>query len=437
MRNRLRLDFSLQSAKEREAFIEEYLQAPIFQKKPPSEKERTIIADYILWGKNKDGSSSIKNGEYEIDTKSKTWDRKDLESLDGLLESPTFSEAQIQQNPIQLRIAKEVFSREETRAETSGILRDTFESLWRNIDEVDLEICLYEERTGKRKTPPRAQLLQRFSEEEITKAREKAAQLNQRKYLELRHLLVELRREQYTLRDSYRPSVLPKIFVPYSEKDDRVIWGENIQVRPIGVLQNNPTSEKIFGEDFPNPKLFGEKEIRKVLEDFYDLAAQERIFFDFCEEEHVYQLINFYEELEESAAREDFWGLTGKLLKTFEWYRGKANLTEPQELILDLKMKKVKNQEIAARVNREFGKNYTTNYISTIFKKNIVKGICRAAKYHREIVKNLGKAKAFKVCNTCGRTLLICEDNFMKKANSIDGFAAKCKSCDKKRRNAR
>ena len=248
---------------------------------------------------------------------------------------------------------------------------------------------------------------------------------------------MELRREQYTLRDSYRPSVLPKIFVSYSEKDDRVIWGENIQVRPIGVLQNNPTSEKIFGEDFPNPKLFGEKEIRKILEDFYDLAAQERVFFDFCEEEHVYQLINFYEELEESAAREDFWGLTGKLLKTFEWYREKANLTEAQELILDLKMKKVKNQEIAARVNREFGKNYTTNYISTIFKKNVVKGICRAAKYHREIVKNLGKVKAFKVCNTCGRTLLICEDNFMKKANSIDGFAAKCKSCDKKRRNAR
>ena len=148
MRNRLRLDFSLQSAKEREVFIEEYLQSPIFQKKPPSEKERTIIADYILWGKNKDGSSSIKNGEYEIDTKSKTWDKKDLESLDGLLESPTFSETQIQQNPIQLRIAKEVFSREETRAETSGILRDTFESLWRNIDEVDLEICLYEERIG-------------------------------------------------------------------------------------------------------------------------------------------------------------------------------------------------------------------------------------------------------------------------------------------------
>lgn len=437
MKNRLRLDFSLQSAKERESFIEEYLQNPIFQKKPPSEKERTIIADYILWGKNKDGSSSVKNGDYEISTKSKTWDSKEPKSLDALLESPTFSEAQIQQNPVQLRIVKEVFSREETRAEVSGILLDTFESLWRNIDEVDLQISLYDEQNGKRKTPPRADLLQRFSEEEISKARERVAHLSPRKYLELRHLLVELRREQYTLRDSYRPSVLPKIFVPYSEKDDRIIWGENIQVRPIGVLRDSPTSKKIFGEDFPNPKIFGEEEIRKVMEEFYDLAAQERVFFDFCEEEHVYQLINFYEELESSAAREDFWGLTGKLLKTFEWYRQKANLTEPQELILDLKMKKAKNQDIAERVNKEFGKNYTTNYISTIFKKNIVKGICRAAKYHREIVGNLSKPKAFKVCNTCGRTLLICEDNFMKKANSVDGFAAKCKSCDKKRRNAR
>ncbi len=435
--NRLNLDYSINSAKDREKYTEEYLQNEMFKKKPPTRRELETIANYILWGKDEDGTSSVQKGDFDIETKSKTWDKKEAESLDGLMETPTFSELQIQRNSVPTKIVKEVFSREETRKEIEGTLLETFEGLWREIDILDLEICFYEERTGKRKNPPRNELLKRFAAEDIKRIYDSAANLTQHQYLKKRHLLVELRREQYTLRDGYRPGTLPAAFTPFSEKDDRVFWGENTPVFPVGVIQKGEAWEKLFGKEFPYPNLFREKEIGEIMSVFHDLAAHrsDRVFFDFGNEEHVYQLIGIYEDLEEAGSREDYWGLTKRFLKTFDWYKEMANLTEPQKMILEKKIHKVRNQDIAAEVNRTFGKSYTTNYISTIFKKNIIKSICEAANYHRDIIENLEKPKNFKVCNSCGRTLLNCERNFMKKAKSVDGFVNKCKNCDKEKRS--
>ena len=49
--NRLKLDFSLETAKERAAFIETYIVQ--FPDLTPS--EASTIADYLLWGKTEEG----------------------------------------------------------------------------------------------------------------------------------------------------------------------------------------------------------------------------------------------------------------------------------------------------------------------------------------------------------------------------------------------
>ena len=105
--------------------------------------------------------------------------------------------------------------------------------------------------------------------------------------------------------------------------------------------------------------------------------------------------------------------------------------------ILEMKMRKIKNPEIAEAINKKYGTSYTNNYISTIFRQKIVAKIAAAAKYHEQIVENLFFEEKFKRCNTCGRMLLISEENFVHKVRAVDGFANRCKDCDREDREKR
>ena len=64
----------------------------------------------------------------------------------------------------------------------------------------------------------------------------------------------------------------------------------------------------------------------------------------------------------------------------------------------------------------------------------IIKQINEAAVYHEQIVQNLFFSEEFKKCSACGRTLLKSPRNFVRKSRSKDGYANKCKCCDKKDR---
>jgi hypothetical protein len=121
------------------------------------------------------------------------------------MESPTFNEACVM--PLDAvaptKVKREVFSRKEALAKCPDYLNETFANLFRRIDELDLTINYYELAHNRRKNPPREELLHRFTEEEQQALAEKATHWNQYRYLKMRHELVELRREQYTLRDSF------------------------------------------------------------------------------------------------------------------------------------------------------------------------------------------------------------------------------------------
>ena len=70
MSNRLRLDWSINSSSERNKFIQEYLQNISFI---PTDDELEILSNYILWGKDPDGTSAVQKGEFSIETRNKTW----------------------------------------------------------------------------------------------------------------------------------------------------------------------------------------------------------------------------------------------------------------------------------------------------------------------------------------------------------------------------
>ena len=121
-------------------------------------------------------------------------------------------------------------------------------------------------------------------------------------------------------------------------------------------------------------------------------------------------------------------------MRTLEYYIERAELSELQQHILDLKLKKVRNVDIAFEVNKKWGKSYTPNYISTIFRQRIIPKINEAAAHHEQVVSNLPFEEEFKTCTGCGRTLLRNADNFTRKARSKDGFTSRCKACEKSAR---
>ena len=432
--NRLKLDFSIQSTDGRRDFVNEYVQLPQFQKNPLNESELETIANYILWGKDEDGLSISQKGLVQIETRNKTWQRDDTESLDALMESPTFSEASLRRpTEARTRVAREVFDRKKTLGECPAHLVPVFEDLFKRIDSIELALNFYEFSHGRRKEPPRDQLQKRFSAEEIEATQQAVTKWNQFRYLKQRHLIVELRREQFTLRDTYiEKHVRHTPPEPEIEPVDPDFEAE-IPVFPLG-LSTGPIGGLVFREEENlNPSAYTENDLAKILKFYWDKKASARpaIFFDFTSLEHIYELFGQLNELEDSVGALSVNSNLGKLLDTLRYYIKMTDLTEAQREILDLKINKIKNQDIADIINKKYDKSYTANYISTIFRQKIIPRINETAEFHAKVIENLSFPENFKKCTGCGKILLIDHDKFVRKSRSKDGFSTRCKICDR------
>ena len=430
--NRLKLDFSLETAQERAAFIETYIVQ--FPDLTPS--EASTIADYLLWGKTEDGTP-LGAG---TDLKTKWTKTNETESLDAVLENPTMANTQLYalNDAIVLKKGRNVFSREEAREKAPEYLKKTFEDLWRLIDEIELEINFYEERVGKRDKPPRKELLDRFEEDEIEKIRARSQKLNQYKYLKLRHRLKELRTEQFTIRDSYKPTFNITQSI-YSPKNNSFVFDCDVEVLPLGIKEGL-VGDLIFDIGF-DPGALNDRQLNLINELIWkkknvDCAAAK--IFDFRELDAVYQLYLFKDEFGDRLEQVKFDHVVENnlenLLETLNFYESIADLTDIQQEILRLKEKKEKNTDIARYINKKYGKSYTANYISTIFKQKIIVKINEAVKLHQDTIENCFFKENFKRCTDCGRILLLDGRNWVKKSRSKDGFQNRCKRCERELR---
>lgn len=430
--NRLKLDFSLNSTVERTNFLNEYIKNINFT---PNEAELETMANYVLWGKDPKTGLNVKQAkEIQLESRNKTWDVQPVESLDALLEAPGFTETMIKQpEEPRIKITRVVFSREEARQNAAPEVLERLEQLWNQIDELDLLLNFYDLKVGKRKNPPRPGLLKFFTEEEIQRIQSRAESLTQFKYLKLRHLLVELRREQFTLRDTY---ITPIICMETAMTLPMLppTMDSEVLCAPIGLKYKNELTSKLFPVDrFPIPADFSEAELRQLMSIYWERKhqAQESQIFNFADLEHVYQALLLFYDLEDDSLEATPLSTSPEFLDTLNFYINRAYLTEVHRDILNLKMKHYKNQLIADTVNEKHGKSYTANYISTIFRQKIIPQINEAARRHEEIIENLCFPENWKKCRRCGEVLLVNTDNFVRKARSSDGFSNQCKRCDK------
>ena len=439
MKNRLKLDWALSTSVERNAFLSKYLSEEPFLSSPPNEDELETLANYVLWGKNEEGQNIEQEGFVELPRRNSTWTSQNVESLDELTESPTFNENVLfsLNSKLPSKKTREVFSRTNVRSSAPASLLPIFEALWRQIDEIELTLNFYELEHGKRTKDPRKELLDVFTEEDRAKIRQRALNINQFHYLKLRHLLVELRREQYTIKDSYSERVLLHNSNPPVKEENDKTFDSDIPIWPLGLNSDNQLSKLLFRKfDVLAADKISEKELKQISKFYWEKENEKLTWtknsFDFENLESVYQLFLQLEELGEEE--QEFFSTTNLLIKTLWFYIEEAELTDIQREILNLKIKKEKNQDIAFYINKKYGKTYTVNYISTIFRQKIIPAINNAASYHKQIIRSLPFDEEFKVCTKCGRRLLRDPINFVRKSRAKDGLSNHCKACDKRER---
>lgn len=438
-KNRLKLDWALSTSVERNAFLSKYLSEEPFVSLPPNEDELETLANYVLWGKNEEGQNIEQEGFVELPRRNSTWTSQNVESLDELTDSPTFNENAIFSltSKLPTKKVREVFSRSSVRSSAPPSLLPIFEALWRQIDEIELTLNFYELQHGKRTKDPRKELLNVFTSEDQEKLRQRALNINQFRYLKMRHLLVELRREQYTIKDSYSERVLLHNTIPQVQESSNDFFDCDIPVFPLGLIGENKLAKLIFQEfDQLTKYEFKEEELKKISSFFWekekDFCTTKKNKFDFTDLENLYELFLQLENFKDEG--ENLFSTSSYLIQTLNFYISQADLTDVQREILDLKIKKVTNQDIANYINQKYGKTYTINYISTIFRQKIIPAINNAASYHKQIIRSLPFDEEFKVCTKCGRRLLRDPINFVRKSRAKDGLSNHCKACDKRER---
>lgn len=390
----LKLDFTIPTSEARKEFIDNLLK----ESQNYTKKEIETMGNYILYGKDsEDGKSCVDRKEVHISTKYGSYKKKEPESLEALLENPNFNEGIFIKHNNHYKIVKPTIDREKD-ADIPSIKK-----LWKEIDRLQYKLDVS---TGKIEDP--------------SVIKYEGIQL-----YKLKHHLIDLRKQQYHLKDIFKPTILlygssAHQTLPYEEQD--FPWGEensNYDIAPLGVITAN--SDRFYKpKEASKEKNYEYNENAKFLIDFRN---PNHIYFLF---ENYFDLFTYYESKAESTMH--------AVIETLDFYAAGAELSEVKQFILNAKKSKLSNEEIQKEVNKKFNLTHTANYISTIWKQNICGEISEYAQLHYDYYLNRTNKFAWKRCNKCGEIKLKDTREFVRKSRSSDGLSSRCKKCDKESR---
>ena len=205
----------------------------------------------------------------------------------------------------------------------------------------------------------------------------------------IKKTLIELRKDQYVIKDSYR--------------------------QPIRFTK--VTRSKHFLK----------------LDDGYHFSADGYVVpegFSLCSPTVCSAILCNYSKLKEHAFG-NFEGDLYYLMEAFDDISEKALAAEPlyRQIVID-KIDGLQNQQIQEDLEYRFGTTHSLEYISSLWRKKIPKLIASAAEdelldWHYLVVEK-GK---YKKCSRCGQIKLAHNKYFSKNKTSKDGFYSICKKC--------
>lgn len=315
------------------------------------------MANYVFFSMRAELGNSIR-----LNTKHGTFSRKSEESLDKLSDDPKFDKTQFQQ------VKRSVYNK------PSDPMRPEERAKFPALEEFCQAIELLKLRHEAYKA----------HEEHGEPLPEHLSPLSSLEIYNLKHLIIELQREQYVLRDIFAPRV------------------------------------KLFGRSFahtPNEELYYPGE-----------GGPASHTIDFKDPQTIYYLLRNY-----GVLREETWDRLDCDMKyvlfDLEHIVDRTELTPDRRHILIRKIDKATNEQIREELRDSFGKVYDSNYISRVWRHEIAKKIARTAELLELEVEWRGEPKMWKTCTKCGKRKLRLPDYFGKDSRTPDRLQKKCKMC--------
>lgn len=398
---RFKLNFNLETSQERLQYLKDTVDFTQLTK-----KDIETCTDYVLYGKDpeKNNTSVVDRKEVYIKTRYSSYSKTQPVSLEGLMESPTFDETIFTEDHTNYKKVKpeSISQNREKYKDIPGM-----KELWEAIDLLDRKIKLAK---GEIQPDP-GEVVPTFDSKQL---------------YHLSHQLIELRKQQYLLKDSdHQEQVGQKNYGNYFV--NQVDLEMNYPVFPCGMMSCE--NDREFMHPNESGRNFAATDIENQIE---ELKRKGKPYFSFLDKDHVYNLcLNYYQIKDQAEKNPD--SPLNNLLWTLDYYIEKANLSEQQKLITAAKKHNMLNKEICKLLMDKMGIYHQENYISTIWNK-VCQLICDAAdlSYDEWCCKNY--VPAWKKCNCCGEMLLRDPRNFVRKSKAPDGLTNRCKKCDQKKR---
>lgn len=413
MKKAYSLDYSIERDTDRVQAVREILDS---LEKDPSPTDLDQMASYILYGKDENGKNSIQRNETTDDGQRRynTFQRASerVMSLDELLENPLFDHEQVKSPHKRDPYKKPVRTIHRPKYDKkTGELIDIGDAdipgmveLWDSIDRLDKWIMQLE---GK--LPP----------DEDTLLFDDSYRLYR-----LKHSLVDLRRQQYDLLDSYKPCLHfqnmdhPKTQF-YDLSGDAFYWVSRNQWQyKVDHSYSSRVSKDIKDYEVRiNDK--GEEEVKWVIY---------KHTFDWRDPAQVCAFMTYYQELKlqvweklDTYSRTLFWD--------FDRYRTMAGISEMKNYMLELKLQKVPYEDIIEEIERLYGVTFHLNHLTTVFTVEIPRKISRIAARLQMEEETPDDEKI--ICPRCEKKLPANPLFFSYNRARATGFARYCKDCEK------
>lgn len=408
------IDYSIESDTDRVQAIYDILDT---LDKTPTSDELETMATYILCGKDSNNLNAVQRGEITLgNTRYNSFRRTDDKnvSLDALLENPAADESELKSfNEKKNYIHGKPGIRRPKFNKKTGEMTDPGDSevpgmteLWASIDRMEHWIAVLEGRI-----PP--------NEDDLLFT-------DSYRLYQLKHQLIDLRRHQYYLKDSYNPPCYfpgadhPKTqFIDWTS--DSYYWLTLEQWRDkVAAARTH-----LISKDLKDYETIGEGDSLRVK------WVVRRHTFDWENPAHIRALMANYDLLDNLLHNKiSTYGKT--LLLDFDFYRKLAQFSPVREYLIDQKLASIPNPQIVYNLLRDLGIKYNENHLGQILIKEIPNRIAEVATKRRLSIETPQSEK--KRCFHCKQYFPRHTLFFAHNRDRKDGFSSNCKECEKRMR---
>ena len=411
MKKKYSLDFSIVRDIDRMKAVEEILDT---LNTDPTQTELEQMASYILYGKDENGKNSIQRNETVDNNKRyKSYKTKDdkVQSLDEIMEAPGFDEQQLR----------------------SAYKRDAY-----TVPKPCINKPKYDKKTGEMIDPGDSDVPGMIEQWEIIDRWQRMLDIAQGKIAanetdtlvtdsyrtyQIKHNLIDIRRHQYYLKDSYKPTIhFQNLDHPKAQFYDwcgdsfywisRADWQYRVDHSYTSRISKNIKDYEVRGEG-------------DTLEVKWIVCQHT---FDWENPKHVRALLNQYHQLYD-AMRDKLDTYARSLLWDFDRYVSMCDFTELRLFLINLRKQGYVYEDILEEMEHTYGITYSPNYLVSVISSEIPNKIARVARKNRLLIET--PPEEMKECIHCGKKFPKDPLFFSRNKSHKDGLSSTCKICDR------